>query len=66
MLVLISMEDLVYHSGLINHLTVSSSVKTACQVLIDPMLAAFLSSDGSDIDAPLNFLTVTYILNHFK
>jgi hypothetical protein len=60
------MEDLAYHSGLINHLTVPSRVKTACQILIDPMLAAFLSSDGSDIDAPLNFLTVTYILNHFK
>jgi len=60
------MEELAYHSGLINHLTVCRSVKTACQALINPTLTAFLSSDGSDIDAPLNFLTVTYILNHFN
>jgi hypothetical protein len=49
-----------YLTGLMDHLTVSTRVKTACEILNDATLAAYFSFDGSFTDFGPNFLTATY------
>jgi hypothetical protein len=48
-----------YLTGLMDHLTVSTRVKEACEILNDATLAAYFPFDGSYTDAGPNFLTVT-------
>jgi hypothetical protein len=46
-----------YLSGIMDHLTVSTRAKTACEILNDATLAAYFPFDGSLTDAGPNFLT---------
>jgi hypothetical protein len=48
-----------YLTGLMDHLTVSTRAKTACEILNDATLAAYFPFDGSFTDAGPNFLTTT-------
>jgi hypothetical protein len=48
-----------YLSGTMDHLTISTRAKTACEILNDATLAAYFPFDGSLTDAGPNFLTAT-------
>ena len=48
-----------YLSGGMDHLTVSTRAKSACEILNDATLVAYFPFDGSFTDAGPNFLTVT-------
>ena len=47
-----------YLTGAIDHLTVSTRAKSACEILNDATLAAYFPFDGSFADAGPNFLSV--------
>lgn len=47
-----------YFTGAIDHLTVSTRAKSACEILNDATLAAYFPFDGSFADAGPNFLSV--------
>jgi hypothetical protein len=48
-----------YLTGAIDHLTVTTRAKTACEILNDATLAVYFPFDGTFTDAGPNFLTVT-------
>lgn len=50
---------ILYLTGLMDHLTVSTRAKTACEILNDATLATHLPFDGSFTDAGPNFLIIT-------
>lgn len=53
----------VYYSGIIDHVTVSSQVKSACEIYLDANLACYFTFDSSSsiVDSGPNFLIATNI-----
>jgi len=58
-----SMPLYVYYSGIIDHVTVSSRVKSSCEIYLDANLACYFTFDSASsvVDSGPNFLTANNI-----